>query len=338
MSRRFRSGLLGDRAAVNQHWIVEVEIEPVVMLPSGERLDRESFHAWLWEHAAGLAGIDEGSMSAEEAAARGLVADPVVIDAAAAPADRDWVVGLAAAACWFGDEPAAREAARLIAGVEGCRVGRVRKEEARDSDEGWREAFGPINVPGFGVVRPAWEEGIAGVGPDGATIFIEPGVGFGTGLHETTQLCLAAFAAWRRGGGGLDRVLDFGSGSGILAIAAAVCGARHVAAVEIDERVHEAIRANADRNGVGQRVSVTAALPVEGEACDLVFANIVAPVLLDHVAALCGRMGRGGGLVLSGLRADDVPEVAERYAALLGAAPEMAARGDWRCLLLERRS
>jgi ribosomal protein L11 methyltransferase len=187
-------------------------------------------------------------------------------------------------------------------------------------------------------VRPAWEEGIAGVGPDGVAIFIEPGVGFGTGLHETTQLCLAAFAAWRRGGGLLDRVLDFGSGSGILGIAAAVCGARHVEAIEIDGHVHEAILANAARNGVGQRVSVTAALPVEGEACDLVFANIVAPVLLDHAAALCGRVGRGGGLVLSGLRADDVPAVAERYAEILGAAPETTARGDWRCLVFERRS
>jgi ribosomal protein L11 methyltransferase len=319
-------------------WIVDVEIESVVVLPSGERLDRESFHAWLWEHAAGLAGIDEGSVSAEEAAARGLVADPVVIDAAAAPPERDWVAGASAAACWFVDELAARDAARLMARVAGCRVGRVRKDDACESDEGWREAFGPINVPGFGVVRPAWEEGIAGAGPDDATIFIEPGVGFGTGLHETTQLCLAALAAWRRGGGPLDRVLDFGSGSGILGIAAAVCEARHVDAIEIDEHVHEAIRANAARNGVAGRVSVAAMLPsAGGEPYDLVFANIVAPVLLEHAAALCGRMGPGGGIVLSGLRADDVPAVAERYAEILGAAPETTARGDWRCLLFARR-
>ncbi len=322
---------------MNQHWIVEVEIEPLVMPPSGERLDRESFHAWLWEHAAGLVGIDEGSVSAEEAAARGLVADPVVIDAAAAPPDRDWVAGLAAAACWFIDEPTAREAARLMARVAGCRVARVRQEEARGSDESWREAFGPIDVPGFGVVRPAWDEGMSAAGPDGATIFIEPGVGFGTGLHETTQLCLAALTAWRRGGGLLGRVLDFGSGSGVLAIAAAVCGARHVEAIEIDERVHEAIRANAARNGVAERVGVAAMLPGGGEPFDLVFANIVAPVLLEHAAALCGRVGRGGGLVLSGLRADDAPAVAERYAEILGAAPETTARGDWRCLLFARR-
>ena len=76
-------------------------------------------------------------------------------------------------------------------------------------------------------------------------MFIEPGAGFGTGLHETTQLCLAAIAAWAAGGGQLEEVLDFGSGSGILGIAAAVCGASCVTAVEIDTRVHHAILANA---------------------------------------------------------------------------------------------
>ena len=321
---------------MNPHWIVEVEIEPAVALPSGERLDRESFQAWLWEHAAGLTGIDEGSVSAEEAATRGLVADPVVIDAAAAPADRDWMAGLAAAACWFTDEPTARAAALLIARVEGCRVGRVRREDPCEPDAGWRAAFGPITVPGFGVVRPAWEEGTGGVGSDGATIFIDPGVGFGTGLHETTQLCLAAVAAWRRGGGGLDRVLDFGSGSGILAIAAAVYGARHVAAVEIDDRVHDAIRANAGRNGVAERVHVAATLPAGAEPYDLVLANIVPPVLHDHAEALCRSVQRGGGLVLSGLRTVDGPAVTERYAAILATAPEVTVRGDWHCLVFAR--
>jgi ribosomal protein L11 methyltransferase len=320
-------------------WVVDVEIGPVAALPSGERLDRESFHVWLWEHAAGLAGIDEGSVSAEEAAACGLVAGPLVIDAAAAPADRDWVAELPAAraACWFGDEHAARAAARLIADVRGCRVERVRTEERPDAGAAWRATFGPITVPGFGVVRPAWEEGTPGAGPDGAIVFIEPGVGFGTGLHETTQLCLAALAAWRRGGGVLDRVLDFGSGSGILGIAAAVCGARRVEAVEIDEQVHEAIRANASRNDVSRRLGVAAMLPAAAEPFDLVLANIVQPVLLEHAAALCSLLGRDGNLVLSGLRADDVPAVQERYAAILGAAPEITARGDWRCLVFARR-
>lgn len=111
-------------------------------------------------------------------------------------------------------------------------------------------------------MRPAWEDGVAGIGGDGAaTIFIEPGVGFGTGLHATTQLCLAAIAARRHRGGSCDRVLDFSRGSGIVAIAAAVCGARQVAAIEIDDRVHGAIVANARRNGVADQVTVAATIP-----------------------------------------------------------------------------
>lgn len=315
-------------------WIVDAEVGASVGLPSGERLDRDTFHAWLWEHAAGLLGIDEGSVSAAEAAARGLVADPLVIDAAAAPPERDWVAGLdvAQAGWWFADEAAARAAVLLVEALHGCEVRGVRRDHAAAGDATGRDAFGPIAVPGFGVVRPAWEPGSATAGPDGATIFIEPGVGFGTGLHETTQLCLAALATWRLGGGPLGRVLDFGSGSGILGVAAAVWGAGHVDAIEVDGRVHGAIRANAARNGVAGRVHVAAALPSALEPCDLVLANIVAPVLLEAAEAVCRLVAPRGGVVLSGLRADDVPAVAERYAALVGTTPAISGRGDWRCL------
>jgi len=316
------------------HWIIDMVVETAVRLPAGEMLDRDSFYAWLWEAAPGLVGIDEGAVSAVEAASRGLAEAPLVIDAAAAPAGRDWVAGLAMAqaACWFPDEQAARDAARLIAEVSGCRVQGIREERASGDPAGWRSAFSPIDVPGFGIVRPAWDEGHAVATDAGTTIFIEPGAGFGTGLHETTQLCLAALGDWRRGGSRLHRVLDFGSGSGILGIAAAVSGVGHVDAVEIDSLVHEAMRANAGRNGVAERVRVFATLPARGERYDIVFANIVAPVLLEHAEALCGRLAAGGGVVLSGLRAEEVTLVADRYASLLGCRPQVTARGAWHCL------
>jgi ribosomal protein L11 methyltransferase len=193
-------------------------------------------------------------------------------------------------------------------------------------------------VPGFGTIRPAWEDGVAGGIPGRATIFIEPGAGFGTGQHETTRLCLQALAAWRERAGGLARVLDFGSGSGILGIAAAVSGASHVDAIEIDPLTHAAIRANARRNGIADRVHVADALPPAPAAYDLVLANIVAAVLLEHATAVCRCVRRGtdatlsGCLVLSGLLADDVPAVADRYARLLGVGPLRTALGDWHCL------
>ncbi|MFM8415225.1 MAG: 50S ribosomal protein L11 methyltransferase [Planctomycetota bacterium] len=321
-------------------WIVEASVDARVGLPGGEMLDRDDLHAWMWERADGLVGIDEGNVSVDEAARHGLTPTPRVIDAAAAPAERDWVAGLPVArvAWWFDDEASARAAAALVATITGCRVVRVGAECTTDHEAAARAAFGPVAVAGFGTVRPAWEAGLAGRASDGAvTIFVEPGSGFGTGLHETTQLCLAALAEWHRRGSRLGRILDFGSGSGILGIAAAVCGADHVAAIEIDDRVHDAIRANARRNGVATRVQVRATLGLDAGPYDLVVANIVAPVLAEHADDLCRRVTpRGGGLVLSGLTAHDAPAVAARYAERLGHEPQIRERGDWRCLVFTR--
>jgi ribosomal protein L11 methyltransferase len=320
-------------------WFVDLDVDATVELPASPAVARDVFLDWLWGAADGLLGVDEGAVDVVEAATLGLVESPLVIDAAAAPADRDWVGSLATAriACAFDSETTAREAARRLTGLHGCRVAGIRAAAAGDA-AAWRDAFGPIAVAGFGIVRPAWEPGTAAAGRDGATIFIEPGVGFGTGLHETTRLCLAALAAWRHDGGPFDRVLDFGSGSGILGIAAAVLGAREVDAVEIDANVHGAILANAVRNGIADRVRVAAALPAVAAGYDLVVANIVADVLVDHAAGLCARVRRGpdgrlgGVLVLSGLRGDEAGRVADRYRGLLGAAPRLATLGDWHCL------
>ena len=316
------------------HWIIDVAVGAVVTLPCGESVDRDTFYAWVWEAAAGLVGIDEGSVTVGEAAAHGLADAALVIDTAAAPADRDWVAGLdmAQAACWFADEDSSRAAASLFAAVRGCHVRGMRMDVPGDDDSRWQNIFSPIDVPGFGVVRPAWDAGHALATAESTTIFIEPGVGFGTGLHETTQLCLAALHAWRARGGRLDRVLDFGSGSGILGIAAAVCGARHVDAVEVDTLVHGAILANAARNGVAERVRVWPTPPADAGPYDLVLANIVATVLLEHAAMLCARLEATAGIVLSGLRVEDAQAVADRFAALLDRQPHVATRGEWRCL------
>ncbi|MFM8890862.1 MAG: 50S ribosomal protein L11 methyltransferase [Planctomycetia bacterium] len=317
-------------------WVVAASVAARVTLPDGEAVDRDGFHAWLWERAAGLLGVDEGTVTATDAAARGLIPARQVIDAAAAPADRDWVATLAIAdeAWWFVDESAARSAVTLVAATLGCRLVSLHAADAVDHEAVSRQSFSRIAVPGFGIVRPAWEEGAARVAADGlATMYIEPGLGFGTGLHETTQLCLTALAERHRHGGRCRHVLDFGSGSGILAIAAAVLGATRVDAVEIDDRVHGAIAANARRNGVGDRLCVFSGLPEDGETYDVVIANIVAHVLLEHAAVLCRRVAQDRGtVVLSGLLADDVAMVADRYTAILGSRPLVEARGDWRML------
>jgi ribosomal protein L11 methyltransferase len=333
-----RSDVCGGQghAAVSA-WAVNLVVEQAVTLPSGESLDRESFFGWLWDQLgeSGLVGICEGALEAGEAAALGLTESARVLDVAAAPAERDWVGSLAAVAatCWFGDESAARVAAARLGGAGGCSVRGIRHEAGRGDD--WKRAFGPIDVPGFGTIRPAWEEGEAQATPAGTTVFIDPGAGFGTGLHETTRLCLAALRACHDDGGDLSRVLDFGSGSGILGIAAAIHGAGLVDAVEIDDRVHDAIRSNARRNRVADRLNVLRALPGDENAYDLVFANIVASVLLDQAEHLCRLIGRGGAagcLVLSGLLAEDLAGVTDRYRRVLGGPPVHTTLGDWHCL------
>lgn len=322
-------------------WIVDLDIEADVTLPGGAVVDRDTFLGWLWEIADAdeVLGIAAGSVAVDEAAAAGLVATPLVLDAAAAPADRDWVgrMPVARVTCGFTTEAARRGVVERLAAVGGCRLVAERAETPAGADD-WRAAFGPVAVPGFGRVLPAWDPGEPAAAGDGATIFIEPGIGFGTGLHDTTQLCLAALADWRRGGGRLDRVLDFGSGSGILGIAAAVLGAGRVDAVEIDGGCHAAIRGNAARNGVVDRLFVTADLPAAWAGYDVVIANIVAAVLLEHAAVLCKAVRRAaagvpvGTLVLCGLRAAEVAPVAGRYGPLLGGAPAVTTRGDWHCL------
>lgn len=328
-------------------WIVDLAVKADVMVGDGRPAGRDAFVEWLWETLGedGLAGVFEGAVDVETAAAAGLVDSPLVLDAAEAPPERDWIAGMECGevVCWFTDEAAARRAADGLARVAGCDVRGVRSEMTPRSVEAWRDGFGVVAVPGFGSVVPAWEPGHAVADASGAAIYIEPGAGFGTGLHETTQLCLAAISAWRGAGERMDRVLDFGSGSGVLAIAAAVLGAGHVDAVEIDGRVHDAIAANAARNQVAGRVGVMSHVPSSGSGYDLIVANIVAEVLLRHADDMCARLQRDAGgavvgaVVLSGLLAADVGPVAAAFTKRLGVAPQIAVRGGWHCLRFSAR-
>jgi len=163
-------------------------------------------------------------------------------------------------------------------------------------------------------------------------LVIDPGPGFGDGLHETTQLCLQAIAAlaprkrdWR--------MLDFGSGSGILSIGAAELGAV-VDAVEIDARAIEHAEHNARVNGSSHRIRHARTLEDMRGPFELVVANILRTVLLEHASALVSGLAAGGTLVLSGLVSTDVAPVGVSYAALLGGRrPEVYERGDWRALV-----
>ena len=166
----------------------------------------------------------------------------------------------------------------------------------------------------------------------GPAVRLDPGLAFGTGAHPTTELCLEWLASADLRG---QRVLDFGCGSGILAIAAAQLGARQVWAVDHDPQALQATRANAELNGVADQLTVAASLPggLAG-GCDLVVANILARPLLELAAELSGALRPAGKLVLSGLLARQVDMIVAGYPAIEFSPPVTA--GDWVCLVGRR--
>lgn len=183
--------------------------------------------------------------------------------------------------------------------------------------------FDPIRVSERLWIVPSWHES---PDPSAVNLILDPGMAFGTGSHPTTRLCLE----W------LERnvtdgcsVLDYGCGSGILAIAAARLGAGKVAGVDIDPQAVEAACANAERNGV-TALFADSAEPVAGEY-DVVVANILSNPLRVLAPAICAHVRPGGRLALSGILREQVDEIIAIYARWL---PLQVAdvREDWVCL------
>jgi ribosomal protein L11 methyltransferase len=168
----------------------------------------------------------------------------------------------------------------------------------------WKQYFKPQRIGRRIVVKPTWEEYTAQ--PGDLILQIDPGMAFGTGLHATTRLCLRALEDHVTPGA---MVADVGTGSGILAVAAALLGAARVDAVDIDPLAVRIARENVGVNGVEPVVSVTeAAIPPTG-LFDVVVANILADVILAMAPALTAALKPGGILIASGIidrRADDV--------------------------------
>lgn len=183
--------------------------------------------------------------------------------------------------------------------------------------------FDPIRVSGRLWIVPSWHET-----PDPAAVnlILDPGMAFGTGSHPTTRLCLE----WlERNVSDGCTMLDYGCGSGILAIAAARLGAGQVAGVDIDPQAVDAARANAERNGVSA-LFADSAEPVAGEY-DLVVANILSNPLRVLAPAICAHVRRGGRLALSGILREQADEIIAIYAQWM---PLQVAdtREDWVCL------
>lgn len=165
-----------------------------------------------------------------------------------------------------------------------------------------------------------------------AVVRLDPGLAFGTGTHPTTALCLEWLAAADLRGA---HVLDYGCGSGILAIAAAALGAASVTAVDIDPQAVRATRDNAERNDLGARIHTPAIDDIGAVHFDIVLANILAKPLIALAPTLTAHAALGGALVLSGLLARQATAVQNAYADTFMFS-DGAARGDWMRLDAQR--
>jgi ribosomal protein L11 methyltransferase len=211
----------------------------------------------------------------------------------------------------FADAAAAERAATLLLAQEWA-AGVHLQALVEVAEQDWvritQSQFAPVEItPEFWIV-PSWHEPPAGAR---RVIRLDPGLAFGTGTHPTTRMCLRWIA---RHAAPWPRVLDYGCGSGILAIAAALHGAREVDAVDIDPAAVESTRANALAN----QVTLRAALPDAAQgAYPLVLANILATPLKLLAPLLCAHVAPGGSLVLAGILERQADELAAAYAPWL---------------------
>lgn len=201
--------------------------------------------------------------------------------------------------------------------------------EEADWAEAWKAHYHPVRIGKRLLIRPLWTE--VELQPDDVEIALDPGMAFGTGTHPTTQLCLEATEDLLVPGA---QVLDLGTGSGILAIAAAKLGAAHVLALDNDAIAVEAAIENAEQNGAAAKITVQEGSleTVVGSArrFDLILVNILARIIIQMCSQHLGEVVRPGGLaIFSGIiveQADDV-EAALRSTGLQPYARRV--QGDW---------
>lgn len=221
------------------------------------------------------------------------------------------------AADWRGHVRAGLEriaACGLDCGPARLELGRVKKE---DWSESWKKHFQPVEIgPGL-LVKPSWSRRPARRGQ--AVVILDPGLSFGTGQHPTTRFCLRQLEGFRRDGDA-QSMLDLGTGSGILAIAAAKLGYRPVVALEVDAAAAQIARGNCARNRVAAAVSVqlrdlSGTSPRRLGRFDLVCANLSDELLVAEWERITACLKRDGRLVLAGILARRFSDVVRRYEA-----------------------
>lgn len=197
------------------------------------------------------------------------------------------------------------------------------KEE--DWSENWKQYYKPFRIGKHMVVKPTWED--FDLLPDDLLIEIDPGMAFGTGTHETTAICVTLIEKYYKGGS----LLDVGTGSGILAIAAARLGAQDIYAVDIDPDAVRVARENVEHNGLEKVIDVQQGDLLQGlsRTFDFAVANILAPVICMLAAPLKKHLSENGIFVCSGIikeAEDDVRQALDNAGYIID---EVCHQGDW---------
>jgi ribosomal protein L11 methyltransferase len=224
----------------------------------------------------------------------------------------------------FATEALARDAASVLALQDffaGCQLVAVQPVPEQDWVRLTQSQFTPVEItPDFWIV-PTWHEPPAQAKQ---VIRLDPGLAFGTGTHPTTRMCLQWIAGQGAAGKPLGRVLDYGCGSGILAIGAAKFGALDIDAVDIDEAAVGTTRANAQAN----HARLQAGLPDKAVGVyQTVLANILATPLRVLAPLLCAHVEKGGNLVLAGILERQADELKAAYAPYCQLEVEQAQDG-----------
>ncbi|MFS1437135.1 50S ribosomal protein L11 methyltransferase [Shewanella sp. 10N.286.48.A6] len=200
---------------------------------------------------------------------------------------------------------------------------KIEQVEDKDWVREWMDSFHPIKFGQRLWICPSWRDIPE---PDAVNVILDPGLAFGTGTHPTTALCLE----WLDSLDLSDKeVIDFGCGSGILAIAALKLGAKKVTGVDIDYQAIDASTANAERNGVVEQLSLY--LPEnqpENLQADILVANILAGPLRELAPLIAEKVKTGGKLALSGLLQEQAEEVSHFYSQWF-IMDEAAHKEDW---------
>jgi ribosomal protein L11 methyltransferase len=217
-------------------------------------------------------------------------------------------------------------------------IGDLEARAVREADwaNAWKAYFPVLRVGRHVVIRPTWRRHQRL--PGDVVLALDPGMAFGTGLHPTTRLCLAALESLADRGT-LDgaRVLDVGSGSGILSIAAARLGAASVLAVDVDPIAVQATAANARRNRLARRIRAREGTSPSGEGpFDVVLANLIASLLVRLADGLVEDLRPSGTLLASGIFANREAEVVEAFTVRGLAVTARHVEGEWVALEVRR--